>query len=510
MHVDITVQNLPANVSVLATTHDSSPNFVLLDQKGQYAHLSSPVARGLRLYAYIKRINDSGLPVSHTLGFHLATESRRGSFAFVDYTDPEQSVTVQVYLDVRIDVPVKPLTLEDAYLPRRALEHISPYGDVVPLYKPSTDSLDRIHSPYYDTVFGTRLPSGAFTCIPTCWRPGEVERGRQVFQARFEVSCTRFGRSPRDWQKGPRDVTFWSIVADTITCHARERMKYTPDVCLKVGSSESYGTERWEVPRTIKRDGTVCFSGDCEDYAREVIQSYDDFMTCVVDDPTKPIGYLRSILQDYAAVMMQGAVGGEYHSKYVTEPAKYRNHIWGALIPKARLLSSGGTDKPVLLCDATGFEVPVFGEHAISSVHLDGDQQSPSIPKEFYKICIKCMTNAFKSSGILEFLFVTKQEYGCPFDDWWAGNFTAVPAYTLTSQEMMTIEDILSYSRPIPPVLDIPVPSDSDIHHGTIIRQSKYQQSTISIPKHMKSTRTIQYKHADGTMALETTVEWFV
>ena len=507
MYVEILLYNILSSQYVIASFPKSSPTQIIITQNGIPARLSSTHdTPGLVLYAFTIRTNDDGHKVVHPLGTALHTTSiQQKSIQFKDYTCTPPQPTINIKATVQFSKTPKLFIWPHNLYAERNLEHIRPFGEQG-LY-PIDSGLDRIHSPFFDTLLGYRLPSGAFTLIPTEWTSNTTHRAHQVFEKRFQLACTRHGMTPRQFMSHPE----WSVVADVITSHARERIAYTPDVQLY---PSMHGTERWEVPREPLPDGMLNFAGDCEDFAREIVQTYKDFMTVVHDGPETPLGYLKTILGHYAPAMVQGAVGSEYHSIYVTEKSKFRNHIWGALIPKYIFMDHHESDKtyPILLCDATGYEVPTHTRGSTYACH--GDQQTPEIPQNFYKYAIAAMTYSFQDQGIMDFIFKRSKEdkhYGCPFDDWWAGNVVAIPAAQYSFSEMSRIRHMLSFLRPVWPVLDLPEVSDNfEVHNGTVVRQTVRPGDKEQPPTTFQSMRRIYFRKINNTLAEDYSVEWFV
>ncbi len=499
----------------------------IVTRKGERFTFETEPHNLLCVFAYTCRDNDDGLRVAHPLGFAGVSNDHTGALEFVDRTDPSRAVELTTHVKVEFTdddgdaINNSPVPIPPTFRSEANLQRIYPYGKVGPLYAPIVDGLDLVHSPYFDTQAGCRLPSGTFTLIQT-----EIEGhltisgSNEILQKRLQLACTKFGRTVQSFMDNPGDAAYYSIVAEFLTAHARERIRYTPDVQLR---PKIHGTERWEVPREPRADGSLCYAGDCEDYAREVFQTYKDSVTLSpYFGPS--VQYMAKTLKQYVPVLMQGAVGGQFHSKYVKGQAKFRNHIWAAMIPREMFpdpIHEGGparkTNLPILLCDATGYEVPVYTTQG-TKPQIGANQQTPEVPNGFYEYAISCMTDVFKDDGILNFIFVTDEKYGCPFDSWWRGEFSIYPAAIFSQDEIHTMEEILRAERPIRPVMDMPEvveeegADENGVHHGQVVRETVYDEGIRPIePRGFKSKRRIRYKNLlTQQYAQESTIEWFV
>lgn len=377
------------------------------------------------------------------------------------------------------------------------LTHIYGFGEhglpgIVP-------GLERVHSPYYTNHLGTTMPSGAFCMIPTSV-DDHLEQALLSHRQRLRVAIARnvmsedtFVRDVADMLNNgikSKHIRCLVVVADALTLHARMDIVYNPDVQL---TPTAISTERWEIPREPRSDGTVCFTGDCEDFAREVYQQCKEIVAWV--SPSVHSGHIlesmSAVLHLYVPTIEQGAVDSQAHSKYITYEATYRNHIWAALHPRDawRTKTLGSvvsleplyqkwprvrceTTLPVLHLEGTGDVYPVVTARKPSYVvRLDRLAQekkrecpglelasTPDMSLQclgsstFYKYAIACMTDVFKDQGYLDFTYITDDKYGCPIGDWARGKYKFAPSTQHSPETMQHIAHMIKMERPIAPI----------------------------------------------------------
>lgn len=377
------------------------------------------------------------------------------------------------------------------------LTHIHGFGEqglrgIVP-------GLERVHSPYYTNHLGTTMPSGAFCMIPTCVGC-DLEQALLSHRQRLQVAIARNVMSEKTFVRDVADMLHNGIkskhirclvvVADALTLHARMDIVYNPDVQL---TPQAIGTERWEIPREPRSDGTVCFTGDCEDFAREVYQQCKEIVAWV--SPSVHSGdilaSMSAVLHLYVPTIEQGAVDSQAHSKYITYEATYRNHIWAALHPRdawrTKTLGSGVSlsrlyqkwprvrceaTLPVLHLEGTGDVYPVVTARKPGYVVLldrlaqEKKRECPQLvlastpdmslqcqgSSTFYKYAIACMTDVFQGQGYLDFTYITDDKYGCSIGDWARGKYKFVPSTRHSSETMQYISHMIKLERPIAPI----------------------------------------------------------
>ena len=377
------------------------------------------------------------------------------------------------------------------------LTHIHGFGEhgllgIVP-------GLERVHSPYYTNHMGTTMPSGAFCMISTCV-VDHLEQAILSHRQRLQVALARNVMSEETFVRDVADminngikskhVRCLVVVADAVTLHARMDIVYNPDVQL---TPQAIGTERWEIPREPRPDGTVCFTGDCEDFAREVYQQCKEIVAWV--SPSVQSGdimeSMSAVLHLYVPTIEQGAVDSSAHSKYITYEAAYRNHIWAALHPRDawRNKTMGATvslkqlynkwpqvmcetSLPVLHLEGTGDVYPVVTSIKpgyvvrLDRLAKEKKQECPQLElastpdmsvqtegfSTFYKYAIACMTDVFKDQGYLDFTYITNDKYGCPIGEWARGKYKFVPSTRHSPEIMQHISHMIKLERPIAPI----------------------------------------------------------
>jgi len=358
-------------------------------------------------------------------------------------------------------------------------------------FLPIKDGLKAVHSPYYVNHMGITLPSGAFCMIPT----DETDKTTAIAShgERLKVSLRRHNIHPETFKTNIADMLTGNIkskhlrclhvIADTLTLHPRINIRYTPDVQM---TPTPKGTERWEVPREPSLGKHLSFTGDCEDFAREVYQQAKEIREWVT--PTLSGGELEAmsaVLQMYVPTIEQGAVDSSAHSKYITYWAAYRNHIWAALHPRHAFMKKCSQkikvdyDKwpkqpceaklPMLHLEGTGdvfpivtqrnpgyisrlnnkqkqvlFEYPELGMLKTQDLSLQIAHRS-----NFYKYAIACMTDIFSEQGVLDFTYITQGKYGVSIYDWARGSYKFRPSTRHSTESMENIRELIRLERPI-------------------------------------------------------------
>jgi hypothetical protein len=364
------------------------------------------------------------------------------------------------------------------------------------------EGLKLVHSPYYRNHLGVTMPSGAFCMIPTTMdgnMAAALESHREkllLALARNSMSESTFIEDVDDMMRNgvvkSKHIRCLVVVADAVTSHARFNIAYTPDVQL---TPEPRGTERWALPREPMPDGTLCFSGDCEDFAREVYQQCKEMMEWVKPDfeSGDVLESMSALLHLYVPTIEQGAVDSAAHSKYITYDAAYRNHIWAALHPrdawktkmshgscslealyakwphfsceyKLPVLHLEGTGDvyPVVTCRKPGFVMKM--NHKMEHVRRKYPQLRLATASDmslqcrhsstFYKYAIACMTDVFQEQGYLDFTYVTDGKYGVHIYNWARGQYKMVPSTQHSSETMQHISNMIKLERPIFPILN--------------------------------------------------------
>jgi len=455
---------------------------------------------------FCSRLNDNNEKVTQYIGsatVDLSTVSTK------EYTlvvrDASTSPPLRMgQVSMKFDVPLKlkHMSVQNETFSRKMysaaeanltwIQGFSPKG-----LPPIVNGLHYVHSPYYVNHMGVTLPSGAFCMIPTVLED-DISKALRSHKQRLMIALSRNCLSSGQWSEGISDMFNSSIkskhlrclavVADMVTLHARLDIKYTPDVQL---TPKPKGTERWEVPREPGESGGLSFTGDCEDFAREVYQQCKELREWVTPGTDSLMGQLSAVLHMYIPTIEQGAVDSSAHSKYITYDAAYRNHIWAALHPRNAwrskmsgdcsltamyakwpekkcestlpLLHLEGTGEvyPVVTCRKPGYiakmramsakiqrENPdlTFGA-STPDMSLQCDHKS-----DFYKYAIAFMTDAFQDQGLLDYTYVTGGKYGVPIYEWARGNYTFRPSTYHSPQTMTNIHQMIRLERPIPPI----------------------------------------------------------
>lgn len=356
--------------------------------------------------------------------------------------------------------------------------------------------LKMVHSPYYTNHLGTTMPSGAFCMIPTCLGCHK-EKALCSYKERLQIALARNVISDETFMETlthmlttgtvkSRHLRCLVAIADAVTMHAQMNINYTPDVYL---TPKPVGTERWEIPREPTMDGKTSFTGDCEDFAREVYQQCKEILEWVDPDTTDILSTMSAVLHLYVPTIEQGAVDSAAHSKYITYDAPYRNHIWAALHPRQAWRTKLALHKctltklydkwpkrecesflPVLHLEGTGQVYPIVtdikpgymvkmhrfvqqSDYPFSAATPDMSLQC-NHSSDFYKYAIACMTDIFADQGFLDFTYVTNNKYGCPIYDWARGNYTFVPSTQHSKETMTLIKHMIKLERPVFPIID--------------------------------------------------------
>lgn len=493
------------------TLHDAN------DMPKRFELTSQPDEVLLVLQLYCSRDNDDGIRVAQFLGSAIVDISqvttRAYRFRFHDTSNQPALYMGQVALTfthvptlgfVSSEGRVVPHHIQSSECTRRLfdaaeanLTWIEGFGKRG--LPPIVHGLKRVHSPYYINHLGVAMPSGSFCMIPT-WSD-DTTRAAAVrsYEQRLAVALARntcthkfFVETVADMMTQnirAKHIRCLNVIADCLTLHTRIDMHYTPDVRLM---PEPTSTERWSIPREPKPDGGTVFSGDCEDYAREVYQHCKEIKEWVVPKCNgTPIEAMSAVLHLYVPTIEQGAVDHNAHSKYITYEAEYRNHIWAALHPRDAFLNKCSppctlntlykawpkqhveNTLPLLHLEGTGDVYPVVtlrkpGFVAKLQMKQDDvqrrypwlmDAETPDMSLQcrqesnFYKYAIACMTDAFSAQGLLDFTYITSGRYGVPIFPWARGQYHMRPSTKHSNDIMQDIRHMLTIERPISPIL---------------------------------------------------------
>ena len=497
---------------------DAQPKSLTLMNKseGKFAFAEYPTHALLVFQLYCQRQNDDGFKVSTYLGsamvdisqcskrdyrFTLKDASSRpplhsGQMSIQFTQLPRQLVPAEASLQAH-QVQTPDFARQMFTAAESNLMWIEGFGKRG--LQPIVHGLHWVHSPYYVNHMGMTLPSGAFCMIPTYAKENKSAAIRS-YQQRLAISLSRNTITPKDFIATVADMMSNSIkskhirclavVADVLTLHTRLDIHYTPDVQLTPAPK---GTERWEIPREpgLPGQNTPSFTGDCEDFAREVYQHAKELREWIEPKLNgNAIESLAVLLHLYVPTIEQGAVDRNAHSKYITYDAPFRNHIWAALHPREawrtkctskinleRLytrwprqtcektlpmvhLEGTGEVYPVVTSRKPGFIAKIenkkktilrrFPELAMSEtpdMSLQCEHQS-----NFYKYAIACMTDIFSDQNILDFTYVTENKYGVNIYDWARGKYSFRPSTKHSDETMQKIKTALTIERPIYPI----------------------------------------------------------
>jgi hypothetical protein len=393
------------------------------------------------------------------------------------------------------------------------------------------EGLKYVHSPYYVNHMGVTLPSGAFCMIPTVL-DDDFSKALRSHKQRLLIALSRNCMSSDQWMEGiidmfgssikSRHLRCLSVVADAVTLHARLDIKYTPDVQL---TPTPKGTERWEVPREPTENGGLSFTGDCEDFAREVYQQCKELKSWIKPSKDSMMGVLSAVLHMYVPTIEQGAVDSSAHSKYITYDAAYRNHIWAALHPRNAwrfkmkgdcslkqsysLWSEKKCERtlPLLHLEGTGEVYPVVTGRKpgyIAKIKQMSDRVMRENPcvigtstpdmslqcehrSNFYKYPIAFMTDTFEDQGILDYTYVTNGKYGVDIYDWARGKYKFRASSRHSPETMENIRRMIRLERPI-----LPITTESKILSGSKQLGGYYLRFGKKTP--IDSPGTVEYK----------------
>jgi len=361
---------------------------------------------------------------------------------------------------------------------------------------PIKDGLKMVHSPYYVNHMGITLPAGAFCMIPT----DETDKVKAIasHRERLKVSLRRHNMRPETFKTNIVDMLSGNIkskhlrclhvIADTLTLHPRTNIHYTPDVQM---TPTPKGTERWEVPREPSLDKHMSFTGDCEDFAREVYQQAKEIREWVIPSLSgDELEAMSVVLQMYVPTIEQGAVDSSAHTKYITYWAAYRNHIWAALHPRHSFMKKCSQkmkvnyDKwpkqscevklPLLHLEGTGDVFPIVTQRNPGYVSRLNNKQKQVLLQypelgmlktqdlslqiahrsSFYKYAIACMTDIFSDQGVLDFTYITQGKYGVSIYDWARGSYKFRPSTKHSAESMENIRELIKLERPISAIVE--------------------------------------------------------
>lgn len=464
---------------------------------------------------FCSRLNDNDIKVTQYLGSSTIdlsiVSANEYSFVIRDSSSTPPLRTGQISLKIEVpELKLNHLCVQDETFSRDMysaadanltwINGFSPKG-----LPPIVSGLMYVHSPYYVNHMGVTLPSGAFCMIPTSV-DDKISQAIRSHKQRFLISLSRNCMSVETWLDGISDMMSSSIksrhlrclavVADTVTLHARMNISYTPDVQL---TPTPIGTERWEIPREPTDNGEISFTGDCEDFAREVYQHCKEIRDWITPNHKSIMGMLSAVLHMYIPTIEQGAVDSSAHSKYITYAAPYRNHIWAALHPRNawRTKMKGHVDLnelysvwpvqnceytlPLLHLEGTGEVYPVVTskkpgyiakmKYLSAQIPLDHPcvigTTTPDMSlqcdhrSKFYKYAIAFMTDIFSDQGMIDYTYTTDGKYGVPIYDWARGNYNFRPSVKHTVQTMENIKKMINFERPI-----LPITTDSSVIKG--------------------------------------------
>lgn len=453
---------------------------------------------------YFKRQNDDGKTISQYLGssvVDLSTISdQEYTFSMHDSSSHPPLKTGQITMKIQLPVGLvtnhlkiqNPTFSREMYTAADAnLTYIEGFGSKG--LSSVVEGLKYVHSPYYVNHVGVTIPSGAFCMIPTVLED-DLTQAVKSHKQRLLVALSRNCMRSKDWSNGILDMLgstikskhlrCLSVVADALTLHARLEINYTPDVQI---TPESKGTERWSVPREPAENGGLSFTGDCEDFAREVYQQCKEIREWIKPEKTTIMGQLSMVLHMYVPTIEQGAVDSSAHSKYITYDAPYRNHIWSALHPRnawtTKMIGKASLQHlydqfpkqhcentlPLLHLEGTGDVYPVVtkrkpgyickmnqkSQQIVSSYPFVRGMSTPDMALQcdhksnFYKYAIAFMTDIFQDQGLLDYTYVTDRKYGVNIYDWSRGQYHFIPSTRHSTETMNNIKEMIRIERPI-------------------------------------------------------------
>lgn len=470
---------------------------------------------------YFERPNDDRKRVSQYLGSvvidlsHLQ-DLREYKFELKDFSDERcvGEVTVSVQLPHIKLQPIHKDHRQELYSAAQAnltwIKEFSPEG------LPSIiDGLKYVHAPYYVNHLGVTLPAGAFCMIPTTLEDNFSKAVRSHKQ-RIIVALARNCLDSQTWKESilnllkepfnSKHIRSLVVIADAVTLHAKLDTFYTPDVEI-MDDGSSKGTERWSVPREPSKNGGLSYTGDCEDFAREVYQQCKEIREWIKPGTGSLMELVSAVHHMYVPTIEQGAVNSEAHSIYVTDEAAYRNHIWAALHPrhawKTKMLGKISVESlykqwplhkcerhlPLLHLEGTGDVYPVVRSECptfIGKMIQKTEQVQMECPfirgadavdmslqskteNVFYKYPIAFMTDIFKSDGILDYTYITDDVYGVSMASWIRGQYRFKPSTTHSPKIMKYIENMIRMERPI-----FALTNDSSITKRANVQEQNY------------------------------------
>ncbi len=492
---------------VFYLTCNSSPRTITTSEGSESKHcivLDSTVDKlGLVAMLFCSRSNDDSIPVTQYLGSSVVdlSQSSLKSYNLI-LTDSSSRPPLKTgYCTIRLEkIPniSKHLNVQNTRVTtlmfseaEANLRYISPF------HKKGLigikDGLKMVHSPYYVNHMGVTLPSGAFCMMDTM--PNDKKTALKSHRERLLVSLKRNHVAEYDFVRIVSDMMLCgvrsrhmrclNIVADMLTLHARCDTNYTPDIEI-LDSGELKGTERWEVPREPTADGGVSFTGDCEDFAREVYQQAKEIRDWVVPKNNGDIlESLSAVLHMYVPTIEQGAVDSSAHSKYIKYWAPYRNHIWAALHPRHAFLAKCRppmevdytkwpkqkceSKLPMIHLEGTGDVFPIVTTKTPGYIARINKKKSEILSEHrnfnflstpdysllllhrstFYKYAIACMTDVFAEHGVLDFTYVSGIKYGVNIYDWARGQYCFRPSTKHSPETMNNIREMMTLERPV-------------------------------------------------------------
>lgn len=506
----------------LYLSSNSSPRTYTLENSGEtntFKLLEDQKTLGLVVMLFCSRKNDDGQKVTQFLGSALMDlsecEKKNYQLTIRDSSSRPPIQTGRVSISIK-EAPddLKHLKCQQSNIipqmfnaAEANLKWIAPFHSKG--YPPIKDGLKLVHSPYYINHMGITLPSGAFCMIPT--DETNREKAVQSHGARLKVTLRRHNMHPDTFKTNianmltgemkSKHLRCLHIIADTLTLHPRTNIHYTPDVQM---GPVPKGTERWEVPREPSLDEHLSFTGDCEDFAREVYQQAKEIREWVT--PSLSAGELEAmsaVLQMYVPTIEQGAVDSSAHSKYITYWAPFRNHIWAALHPRHAFVKKCAYDikvdydkwpkqvceskLPLVHLEGTGdvfpvvtqrnpgfisrlnnkkkqvlFQYPELGMLSTQDLSLQVEHKS-----SFYKYAIACMTDIYSNQGLLDFTYITQGKYGVSIYDWARGNYKFRPSTKHSTDSMNNIRELIRLERPIAAITEKASVITSDAEYDT-------------------------------------------
>lgn len=495
-HIYLTCESTPRSITT------SKPSSHTIQIEGDSEKL------GLIAMLFCSRENEDGAKVTQYLGSSLldlsAIDKQHYRLKMMDCSSRPPVNTGYCALQLR-KVPTVPkhLIFQTKNVPslmfnaaESNLQWISPFHSRG--LNAVTNGLKMVHSPYYVDHMGITLPSGAFCMIDTCesQRKAALHSHRQRLQValkRNHIAEYDFVRITADMMANgvrSKHMRCLTAVADALTLHARIEINYTPDIIV---DSTLRGTERWEVPREPTADGGVSFTGDCEDFAREVYQQAKEILKWVVPRTKGDIlESMSAILHMYVPTIEQGAVDSEAVSSFqrkLVPNATFRNHIWAAMHPRHAFTikcrpairpdyrrwpkQACESKLPMIHLEGTGDVFPIVTHRTpgyIARIHKKKQELLRRFPdlagyrtpdfalqtqrrSDFYKYAIACMTDVFSELGILDFTYTTGRKYGVSIYEWARGNYRFRPSTKHTPERMEDFKELMTIERPIRPIL---------------------------------------------------------